>query len=432
MSQYKPYTAYKNSNIDWIAEVPDHWIGGSLRWFAKIYAGGTPSKNIDKYWIDGTIPWLNSGSVNNAVITEPSAFITEEAFNSSSAKWIDKGALVMALAGQGRTKGTVAQLAIDTTCNQSMAAIVPGHQYNPRYLYWWLHSNYQNIRNMAGGDLRDGLNLELIGSIQCPIPPINEQDEIANKIDNEAHCIDTLIAKKTRFIELLKEKRQALITHAVTKGLNPDVPMKDSGIEWIGEVPEHWEVIPVKRTSSLRNERTGENSDGIRYIGLEDVQSESGKYQPTEGTSRQSDSSTVSVFYYGDVLYGKLRPYLKKAIVADMNGVCSTEFLVLKSKDVLPDLLQKWLLTSEVTQQIESGCDGAKMPRADWEGVGSIPIPVPPHDEQKILVERINQENIRIDALICKTQRSIELLKERRSAFITAAVTGQIDLRKES
>jgi type I restriction enzyme S subunit len=143
--------------------VPTHWGTGSLRWLTRRYSGGTPDKTNLAYWEHGTIPWLNSGAVNDRVVKEPSTYITADAFSSSSAKWIPEGALVMALAGQGKTKGMVAQLAIRTTCNQSMAAIIPGAEVSGRFLFWWLDSNYKNIRNMAGGDLRDGLNLELLG-----------------------------------------------------------------------------------------------------------------------------------------------------------------------------------------------------------------------------------------------------------------------------
>jgi type I restriction enzyme S subunit len=137
-------------------------------------------------------------------------------FNSSSAKWIPKGSLVMALAGQGRTKGMVAQLGIDTTCNQSMAAIIPAERLAARYLYYWLEANYENIRNMAGGDLRDGLNLEMLGNIPCPIPEIKEQDEISNFLDKEINKIDSLIDQSKSGISLLDERRSALISAAVT------------------------------------------------------------------------------------------------------------------------------------------------------------------------------------------------------------------------
>ncbi len=203
---------------------------------------------------------------------------------------------------------------------------------------------------------------------------------------------------------------------------------KNSGVEWIGDVPDGWDVARIKRFTSLRNERCTDAPEGWRYIGLEDVESGSGKYRPTEGNSRQNEDSTVGVFKSGDVLYGKLRPYLKKAIVSDSNGVCSTEFLVMQPTLIMAPWLQQWLLTTEVTQQIEAGCEGTKMPRADWEHVGSIYVPSPSQSEQAKIIAALDRENARIDAIIAKKTRFIELLKEKRSALITHAVTKGINL----
>ena len=200
-------------------------------------------------------------------------------------------------------------------------------------------------------------------------------------------------------------------------------------MEWIGEVPEHWEILRIKRGVLLRNERRSDSPEGWTYVGLEDVEPESGRYAPTPGASRQSENSMVGVFRAGDILYGKLRPYLRKSIVAEEDGICSTEFLVLSAERAKASWVHRWLLTPEVTQQIEAGCEGAKMPRADWEHVGSIPMPLPPAAEQSAIAATLDRETARIDALIAKTKRSIDLLKERRSAFITAAITGKIDLQ---
>ncbi len=207
----------------------------------------------------------------------------------------------------------------------------------------------------------------------------------------------------------------------------PYLAYKDSGVEWIGPVPEHWETVRIKRGASLRNERRNDSPDGWTYVGLEDVESESGRYAPTAGVSRQSEDSMVGVFHAGDVLYGKLRPYLRKAIVAERDGLCSTEFLVLSPGRSAAPWVHRWLLTKEVTQQIEAGCDGAKMPRADWEHVGSIPMPLPPSAEQTTIAAALDHETARIDALIAKKTRFIELLKEKRQALITHAVTKGLD-----
>ena len=202
---------------------------------------------------------------------------------------------------------------------------------------------------------------------------------------------------------------------------------RDSGVEWIGQVPEHWEVARIKRHASIRTERRSDVFADAAYIGLEDVEAESGKYRPTNGSSRQTEDSTVGIFYEDDVLYGKLRPYLRKVIVAEMDGACSTEFLVLKTGNTLPRWLHQWLLTPDVTQQIEAGCEGAKMPRADWEHVGSIEMPAPSPEEQIQVIFAVDRETTRIDALIAKKSRFIELLKEKRQALITHAVTKGLD-----
>lgn len=120
MAKYQKYAEYKDSGFEWADKLPVHWNSVHLKWISTIYAGGTPSKTIESYWENGTIPWINSGAVNQTYILEPSTYITKAAYENSSAKWIPKKALVMALAGQGKTKGMVAQLGIDTTCNQSM------------------------------------------------------------------------------------------------------------------------------------------------------------------------------------------------------------------------------------------------------------------------------------------------------------------------
>ena len=201
---------------------------------------------------------------------------------------------------------------------------------------------------------------------------------------------------------------------------------KNSGVTWIGDIPAHWQVARIKAISTLRNARQTELPTGALYIGLEDVESGSGSYRPTAGSSRKSDDSTVSIFRDRDVLYGKLRPYLKKAIVAQGDGACSTEFLVLdvESKGLVkPEWLHGWLLTHDVTQRIEAGCDGAKMPRASWEHVSSIHIPVPPPEEQAEILESLDGKTSRIDTLIAKKTRFIELLREKRQAVITKAVT---------
>ena len=178
----------------------------------------------------------------------------------------------MALAGQGRTKGMVAQLAIPTTCNQSMAAIVPDESVSARYVFWLLDAQYEVLRNLSGGEQRDGLNLEILGSLSLPLPPLDEQRAIAAFLDRETERIDALVAKKRQLIERLQEYRTALITRTVTRGLPPDAAraagldpspgLKPSGVEWLGDVPEHWEVKELRSLVYFRGGATPLKSTG--------------------------------------------------------------------------------------------------------------------------------------------------------------------------
>ena len=211
-----PDARVKESGVEWLGEIPSTWITVSLKWISKIYSGGTPSRSNDDFWKNGTIPWLNSGTVNQFFITVPSEYITEEALNKSSAKWMPKNSIVIALAGQGKTKGMAAQVKFKCTCNQSMGVVVPNESINNKFLLYYLSRNYENIRNLGGGDKRDGINLEMIGGIPVPLPKIDEQDTIVDHIETECARINKKKEYTTQLIALLEEYKQALISEVVT------------------------------------------------------------------------------------------------------------------------------------------------------------------------------------------------------------------------
>lgn len=223
MSQSR-YEAYKDSGVAWLGQVPAHWDASKLRWHSRIFAGATPDRTKPEYWMNGEIPWLNSGVVNNWNVTSADEFITEFGFaNYSSTKLIKPNSLLIALAGQGKTKGMVAKLLFPATCNQSLGVIEVTDRYTSvDFIHFWLHSNYQNIRNLAGGDLRDGLNLVHLANIPLPLPPLAEQQAIAAFLDRECARIDTLIERAEQAIVLLRERRNALIAAAVTGQIRVD------------------------------------------------------------------------------------------------------------------------------------------------------------------------------------------------------------------
>jgi type I restriction enzyme S subunit len=405
---------------------------------ARRYSGGTPDKRNLAYWKDGTIPWLNSGAVNDRLIREPSTYITAEAFKNSSAKWIAEGALVMALAGQGKTKGMVAQLAIPATCNQSMAAIVAGSEIVSRFLYWWLDTNYQNIRNMAGGDLRDGLNLELLGDIPCPLPPAPEQTAIAAFLDRETAKIDALVAEQRRLIELLKEKRQAVISQAVTKGLNPDAPMEPSGVEWLGDVPAHWMVTPI-----------GHLCDAISYGFTNPMPTtEEGPYLLTandigDGRVKYETARRTSYDAFLNELTEKSRPKkndllitkdgtLGRVALHEGQEACinqSVASLRVKPAAILPEFMAACLLAGVYQSRMIYDAGGTTIKHIYISRLAKMAVTYPSLSEQVAILAFLEDELAKFDSLVDETRRAVDLLQERRAAMIFAAVTGQIDVR---
>ena len=144
MGKLEKYSFYKDSGVEWLGEIPEDWTKVKLKWISKIYAGGTPDKDNLKYWENGNIPWIASGEVNQGIVTKPTTNITEIGFKNSSARWIPKDSLIVALAGQGKTKGMVAYLAIDTTGNQSLSAVIPNKKkISFKYLYNFIKSAYK-------------------------------------------------------------------------------------------------------------------------------------------------------------------------------------------------------------------------------------------------------------------------------------------------
>jgi len=443
------YPAYKPSPMAWLDTMPVGWESASLRWMSKRYAGGTPDKGNDAFWEDGDIPWLNSGAVNDGYITEPSEMITREGFANSSAKWIPNGALVMALAGQGKTKGMVAQLGIETTCNQSMAAIIPDRRLQPRYLYWWLTANYQNIRNLAGGEARDGLNLDLLGSIPCPVPSPDEQEAIARVLDAKTAQIDRLVAQKHQLIANLKEKRTALIARAVTgglptsvaksEGLEPHPAMKDTGVAALGMIPSHWNVLAVRRVATRiqtgSTPPTGEEryyEDGtIPWFGpgsfSEDVSLSSPvkwvhKAAVAEGVARLFAPLSTMIVCIGATL-GRV------SSISDYAS-CNQQITAIEfdARRVFHRFGTYQMKRLEKT--LREVAPSATLPILSRGDIGDIYLALPALPEQEAIARYIDKETARIDTLVEQVGRATVQLTEYREAIVASAVAGKIDVRR--
>lgn len=195
---------------------------------------------------------------------------------------------------------------------------------------------------------------------------------------------------------------------------------KASGVLWLGDLPSHWQIKRTKYAVDPLRQKTNNIPEDPFYVAMENIESWTGRLLP--GEQAAEPEGVVGTFQSGDVLFGKLRPYLAKALLAERDGYCSTELLALGPKSVHSGFLLYWMLNSDFVREVDGSTYGSKMPRANWEFIGNLPIAIPPFEEQRAIAAFLDRETVRIDALIDKKRRLIDLLREQRQALITSAV----------
>lgn len=439
MSHYKPYPAYKDSGVEWLGLVPQHWVFRKVKYIARFSGGGTPSRDNLKYW-NGDIPWVSPKDMKLELIYGAEESITISGLQNSTASLVEPGHVLLVVRS-GILKHTipVAINKVEVALNQDMKALYlnPKEFSSQFFLYWVQGFNDDLLKAwLKQGATVESIEQEFIAETLIPMPSLIEQSVIAIHLVTETTRIDGLVAKKTRFIDLLREKRQALITHAVTKGLNPDVKMKDSGVEWLGEVPEHWtvkklgyfaDVLRGKFTHRPRNDPAFYDGN-FPFIQTGDI----------TGTSRYITSYKQTLNKRGiEVSKEFPRGTLVMAIAANIGDVAILDFpayfpdsivgLIPTEENNLMFLF--FLMQSMKQPMLETATISTQM-NLNIEKIVALVAAQPPLQDQVDIVSYLNIEIDNIDTMISKTDRSIDLLKERRSALITAAVTGQIDLRE--
>jgi len=318
-------------------------------------------------------------------------------------------------------------------CRVSPAYIVATNdeaQTSAAYLRWALRVfDVQHIKTLGAG-VRQTVGFDDIGDCSIALPDKSEQEMIASHLDRATTRIDALVAKKIRFIELLREKRQALITHAVTKGLDRGVAMKDSGVEWLGEVPETWDTAPLKSFLQLRRDIVGTDSANTRLLSLtlqgvieRDLENPTGK-MPASFDGYQRISAGEMVFCLFD-----MDETPRTVGVAPQDGMITGAYTVFRPQSELwARYLYYFFLHVDEYKRLKPFYKGLRKTIRSGPFL-SIPVPRPKVSEAQAIVVHLDRATNRIDTLIAKTERSIELLREHRTALITAAVTGKIDLR---
>lgn len=441
----KPYAKYKDSGVEWLGQVPEHWDVAPIKrgYIVKLGKMLQPksqtahdllvpymrASNIQSNGIDISDVnemWLSPAEIQNLKLFSGDLLVSEGGDVGRCALWRNE---------------------VENCYFQNSINRVRSSKSNSNTYLMYL---IQSIKDKGAIDVICNklsiahLTAEKLNEIKISYPRYEEQTAIATYLDQETARIDELIAHKTRFIELLKEKRSALITHAVTKGLHPNVKMKDSGVEWLGQVPEHWEVKRLKFVATYQNsnvdKKTYDDQKLVRLCNYTDVYYNefiTDSMDFMEATASDSEVKSFSL-EQGHIIITKDSEDPTDigipAIVAEplFNVVCGYHLTIIRTtQDNCASFVFRVLQSHPTKAQFYVESPGITRFGLGQDTIGGLSFALPPIAEQTSIATYLDQETARIDEIIQLTEQSISLIKERRSALITAAVTGKIDVREQ-
>ncbi len=439
MGRYQQYSEYVHMKSEWWKQLPTHWATASLKQLCtKITDGSHFSPKTE----DVGRPYVTVRNLNDGIVDTGNAEkISEEAFHE-----LERSGCRPKCGDVLFSKdGTIGKVALVTEDNfvvlSSLAILRPGSKHlKSKYLKYLLLSpnGMRQIESYFAGAALKRITLDVIVDLVVSVPPLNEQESIATFLDHETTKIDRLIAKQERLIELLKEKRQAVISHAVTKGLNPHVPMKDSGVEWLGEVPVHWDVARVKFVAKLESGHTPSKQVeeywvdcSIPWVSLNDSK-QLAHVDYISDTAVQINEkglagSSARLLPLGAVVFTRDATIGLTAITSRAMAV-SQHLIAWLPRDRITSLFLLRVFNA-MKDELDRFTFGATIKTIGMDDVKSLTTTVPPMDEQEAICRYIDEQLARFDLLIDKAEHQIGLLKEHRVSLISSAVTGKIDVR---
>ena len=449
MAKYQQYAEYKDSGVEWLGKIPSHWTMSKLRYLFDFSKGLSITKeNLQ----DEGIPCVNYGEVHSkyGFEVDPKKHllkcVSENYLKTSENALLNNGDFVFADTSEDlKGSGNFTHLVGDEQIFAGYHTVIARpHNANASRFYAYLFESKEfrsQIHLAVKGVKVFSITQAMLRSANAWLPSTDEQVKIANFLDYETSKIDNLIERQQQLIQLLKEKRQAVISHAVTKGLNPDVPMKDSGVEWLGQVPEHWVVAQLKfntlemQTGPFGSQLHAEDyiEDGIPLINpahmINGVLVPDKQITVDEATQKRLSRHKLEV---GDIIFARRGELGRCAIVREENKgwLCGTGSLKAKLNERLIPEYAYLLITSDgLIAELSLESKGSTMDNLNTETLGKVRTPVPPTDEQIAILHYVEQVSGKYENLIQKAESAIQLMQERRTALISAVVIGKIDVR---
>lgn len=442
-----PYESYKTTTLPWLEALPVDWSESRLGYETWVRARlGWKGLKADEY-VDSGFAFLSTPNIKRRDIDfERVNFITRERYDESPEIKLTTDDVL--LAKDGSTLGTVnvvRELPVPATVNSSIAVLTPGPRCQGRYVHYLIQSELiqSRIEMLKGGMGVPHLFQDDIRRMPIPFPPYEVQARIVDYLDGETAKIDELIGQKERLIELLAEKRQAIITHAVTKGLDPAAPTKPSGIPWLGEVPSHWTVPQLGMHAKVGNGSTP-NRDTAEYWSGGEIpwlnSSHVNREEITDADQFVSEAATAEChlplveaesLLIG--LTGQGRTRGMTSILRFPATINQHVAYVTPEKSVWNPEYLLWFLRSSYDRLRElSDENGSTKGALTCSAIKKLNIALPHLSEQDAIAAYISEQLASLDRIVAASTAAVELLRERRSALISAAVTGTIDVRKEA
>ena len=440
-AKYQAYSEYKGSGVEWLGSIPAQWSITSLKMLVDVRDGThetPPYVEIS----DNSYPLVTSKDVTSGILGfELCKHISEDDYSSIIKRSkVDIGDILMPMIGTVGSPIIVNERDNFAIKNLALFKTYKNENISTSFLNYFLQSHECEIQFSleARGGVQNFVSLGTLRDLGVPVISTEEQVNIANFLDHETAKIDTLIEKQQQLIKLLKEKRQAVISHAVTKGLDPSAPMRDSGVEWLGEVPENWVVgrykfctsrivvgiaeaathayaevgVPIIRSTNIKEE--GLDTSGMLFIKEEFAEKNESKYLYT------NDIVTVRTGY----------PGISSVIPGELDkSQCFTNLVASPKKNILPRFLAEYLNSHIGKSYFDLLGWGSAQKNISVPILQNVPIAWPMEDEQNEIMSFVQSQRGRYTNLVCKAEDQIDLLQERRTALISAAVTGKIDLR---
>lgn len=428
--RFKPYPAYKDSGVEWLGEIPVGWEVKRLRSTLTSCQNGVWGDEPDGIHDVVCVRVADFDRVRFSVdIAEPTLRSIDPGV--VAARGLRPGDLLLEKSGGGENQPVGAVVLYDHTtpavCSNFVARVTLAERHDPRfltYLHAALYALRVNTRHIKQSTGIQNLDSASYLSESTGLPSEPEQRAIAALLDRETARIDALVGKKQRLIALLQEQRTAIISRAVTRGLDPTVPMKDSGVDWLGEIPTHWEVKPLKRVFW--------NLDSMRIPVSGEERATMTKEYPYYGASGIIDHVEDYLFEEPLILVAEdgANLYSRSTTLA---FVSTGRYWVNNHAHILKPLDGDVSYWAQVLSSIvfDPWISGSAQPKLTGEKLGSIPLPVLPPVERRAIVTFLDRKTAHIDSLVAKVRDAIDRLKELRTALISAAVTGKIDVREE-